>query len=91
MNLAELLEWLSLISMCVGLLACLYFYVQLLIIAFQENLLLGIACVILQVPLLFLVTTRWDRAGGSFLRAAGSGVGGFIMAVLLIIAAEFAR
>lgn len=66
----------------IGGLAYLYYLVQLLIIAFQEHVLLGVLCLVIQVPLLFLVIVRWDRAGGSFLRALASaafGLGGFFL------------
>lgn len=55
-----------------GALAYLYHLVGLLLMAFQENFWLGLAGLLFQVPLVLLAAFRWDRAGGTFLRAVGS-------------------
>lgn len=86
-----LLESLGGLFFLAGVLAFLFFFVQLLIIAFQENFFFGLACLVFQVPLLFLVATRWDRTGGVFLRALASIVGGTTVGIVLLVLADGAR
>ncbi len=53
-------------------LVAVYFYVQLFVIVFQENIGWGFSSILLQFPLLLFVATRWDKAGVTFLRLVGA-------------------
>lgn len=61
----------GLLVAALGAMGYLYHLVALLLLAFQENFWLGLAGLVLQVPLVLLAAFRWDRAGSTFLRAVG--------------------
>lgn len=59
-------------------LSALFNYAKLCLLVFQESVLLGVLCLAIQVPFLFFVTLRWDKAGDTFLKLVASILIGFV-------------
>jgi hypothetical protein len=75
MDQTKVVERSGLILQIGGFLLYLFYWIRMIVVAFQESVLQGIAFLIVPFYWLLYIITRWDRVGGLFIFSL---VGGFI-------------